>query len=441
MPPLPRRPIPAHKINILLVGGGGREHSLAWKLRQSPRLGSLYTTHPGNPGLAALCKPMDAPFSMKELYRTEQFCRRADIHLVIVGPEDPLAEGIADKLASPERLIFGPVQEGALIESDKAWAKRLMRSALIPTAEARTFRDAAAAIDYLRTREVAPVVKATGLAKGKGVIVASTIDEAIAAVERIMLRKEFGPAGDEIIIEEKLQGPEVSIFALTDGRDFVILDAAQDHKRLLDGDKGPNTGGMGAFCPTPLLDAKLMARIQRDILIPTIDALRREGVEYRGLLYAGLMLTPAGPKVLEFNARFGDPECQALMLRCQGDLLELLYATAAGCLADAKDVAWDPRASCCIVLAAPGYPDEPRKGIPITGIEAAEALPDTAIFHAGTERRAGGELVTAGGRVLNVVALGSDLTEARTKALAAADTITFDGKQLRRDIGAKAAKG
>lgn len=429
-------PIP-DKLRVLLVGGGGREHALAWKLRQSPRLDHLYTTHPGNPGLAALAEPMDAPFSMKELYRTEQFCRRAGVNFVIVGPEDPLAGGIVDKLQAPDRPVFGPTAAGAMLESDKAWSKRLMRSALIPTADARIFTDAPSAREYLMTREHPPVLKAAGLAKGKGVIVASTMDEAMAAVDRIMVKREFGEAGSKLIIEERLEGPEVSVLALTDGRDLVILDPCQDHKRLLDGDRGPNTGGMGAYCPAPVLDQRAMADVQRHILVPVIDAMRRENVEYRGVLYAGIMLTPAGPKVLEFNCRFGDPECQAMLPRCKGDLLEALYATAIGRLADAPDLEWDSRASCCVVLASPGYPDDPKSGLPIEGVDAASKRPGVMVFHAGTEMRAG-ELVTAGGRVLNVVGLGDTLAAARATALGACDVIQFEGKQLRRDIGAKA---
>jgi phosphoribosylamine--glycine ligase len=453
---VPRPPIIPDRVNILLVGGGGREHALAWKLKQSKRLGRLFTTHPQNPGLAALARPMDAPFSTKEAYRVAQFCIREKIDLVIVGPEEPLAEGIADALTNPDVLVFGPTKAAAMLEADKAWSKRLMRSSLIPTAEARFFKDAKEAAKYIRSREETEshVVKAAGLAKGKGVIVCKNGPEALDAIRRMLIEREFGDAADEIIIEERLEGPEVSVFALTDGRDLVILDACQDHKRLRENDEGPNTGGMGAFSPTPLMNAKLMNEVQGKILVPTIDALRREGIEYRGLLYAGIMLTPAGPKVLEFNVRFGDPECQTLVPRMKGDLLPLLWACAAGpgALANADDVEWDSRHSCCIVLASPGYPENPRVGLPIEGIAEAEKLPDIRIFHAGTtlptlgksesssesRGRAPGAPLTSGGRVLNVVALGSSLREARDKALSAADLIQFEGKQVRRDIGAKA---
>lgn len=452
------------RVNILLIGGGGREHAIAWKLRQSKRLGDLWTTHPENPGIASLAKAMDAPFSTKELYRTEQFCRHNDVHLVIVGPEEPLARGVTDALAVDGRLVFGPSKEATQLESDKAWAKKLMRAAMIPTAEARMFRDVESAKIYVQSRaesSVPPpsvaspfapprapapakgafeglVVKASGLAKGKGVIVCDSPAEALAAIDRIMVQREFGEAGDEVIIEERLEGPEVSIFALCDGRNLVILDAAQDHKRLQEGDRGPNTGGMGAFCPSPLVDGPLMSLVQSKILVPIVDAMRRDEIEFRGLLYAGLMLTPAGPKVLEFNVRFGDPECQALLPRLKGDLLELLWCTAGGTLADAPDASYDPRHSCCIVLAAPGYPDDPKAGLKIVGIENAQALPDVLVFHAGTKRTSDGTIVTAGGRILNVVGLGDTLAQARERAVAACEKIHFDGMLWRRDIGAAA---
>ncbi len=429
------------RVNVLLVGGGGREHALAWRIRQSPRLGALYTTHPSNPGLAALAKPMDVPCRAKDPHRAQQFCRRERIGLVVVGPEEPLAEGLADALACADTLVFGPTKAAAMLEADKAWSKRLMRGSLIPTADARAFKEADQAEDYIRSRESATphVVKAAGLAKGKGVVVCRDGPEALDAVQRMLVRREFGEAGSEILIEERLEGPEVSVFALTDGRDLVILDACQDHKRLKENDEGPNTGGMGAYSPTPVMTAKVMAEVQRKILVPTLDALRREGIEYRGVLFAGLMLTPAGPKVLEFNVRFGDPECQALMTRMKGDLLPLLWGCAAGpgALSGVDDLDWDSRASCCVVLAAPGYPDTPKAGLPIEGVDEAARMDGVLVFHAGTEMREG-TLVTAGGRVLNVVGLGETLREARDRALAACDAIRFEGKQMRRDIGGRA---
>lgn len=472
------------KVNVLLIGGGGREHAIAACLSRSPRLGTLYTTHPQNPGLAALATAIgDVPFSVREAYRLVQFCEKKAIGLVVIGPEEPLAEGLADKLRSETRLVFGPTADGARIEGDKAWAKQLMRSASIPTAEARAFTDVEGARQYIETRITEddalanlylaaskhrdpadrrkvidearrtdrgiaaaysaprpdlPVIKASGLAKGKGVFVPSTLAEAIDALDRIMVRRIFGEAGREVVIEERLEGTEVSVLALVDGRSIYVLETAQDHKRLRDNDEGPNTGGMGAFSPSGTMNDALMEKIQRHILVPTVDALRRDGIDYRGVLYAGIMLTHAGPKVLEFNCRFGDPECQALLVRLDSDLLELMLATCRGDLGEC-DIRWKPGASCCIVLAAPGYPDEPRAGIEITGVEDAARVEGVSVFHAGTKRDATGRLVTAGGRVLGVTGVGSTLTEARTRAYKACERVHFAGKTYRTDIGAPVA--
>jgi phosphoribosylamine--glycine ligase len=428
----------AESVNVLLIGGGGREHAIAAHLARSPRLGQLWITHPQNPGLAALGRTADVPVNIREAYRLVQFCDHHRIGLVVIGPEEPLAEGFADKLRSPARLVFGPGADGARLEADKAWAKQLLRAASIPTAEARTFSDPEAAKAYLRSREHPPVVKAAGLCKGKGVIVAETIDESIAAIDRIMVRRDFGDAGREVVVEERLKGPEVSVLALVDGRSIFVLETAQDHKRLRDGDTGPNTGGMGAFSPSPLVDDAVMARIQTQVLVPTMDALRREGIDYRGVIYAGLMLTHAGPKVLEFNCRFGDPECQALLVRLRSDLLELMIATCQGRLEDA-DIRWEPGASCCVVLASEGYPDNPRTGIPVRGLDDAGTVDGVTIYHAGTTRAPDGTIVTAGGRVLGVTAIGSDLEQARRRAYAACDRIQFEGKTCRTDIGLKPA--
>ncbi len=477
-------PTGSSKINVVLIGGGAREHAIASKLVQSPLLGTLFVSHPQNPGLASLGKPVDVPVNTREAYRLIQFCQKNDVGLIVIGPEEPLAEGFADKLRSPTRLVFGPNADGAKLEADKAWSKDLMRGASIPTAESRAFTDAEGARGYVlsraddedaiknlllaagkyrdpadrrdvldkgrrsdpaviaafaKPRPDLPVIKAAGLAKGKGVIVPATLNEAIDALDRIMVQRVFGDAGNQVVIEDRLEGTEVSVLALVDGRSIYVLETCQDHKRLLDGDRGPNTGGMGAFCPSGTISDALMDSIQREILVPTLDALRRDGIDYRGVLYAGLMLTPAGPKVLEFNCRFGDPECQALMVRLESDLLELILATCRGELSEV-DVRWKPGASCSVVLAAPGYPDEPRAGIPITGVEEAAKLQGVSIFHAGTKRNAEGQLVTAGGRVLSVTGVGANLEEARTRAYAACDRIQFAGKQLRRDIGLKTSK-
>lgn len=471
------------QLNVLLIGGGGREHAIARKLSESPRLGRLWITHPENPGLASLGRPVDVPVSAREIYRLQQFCEKNAIGLVVVGPEEPLAEGFADKLAAPGRLVFGPTADAARLEADKAWAKQLMRSASIPTAEARVFGDPEQARFYCETREqddpvlnalfeeasrytdpairrkfierrkteareVAaayaahrpdlPVIKASGLAKGKGVIVPSSINDAFAAIESVMVRRVFGDAGRQVVVEERLAGPEVSVLAIVDGRNILVLPPCQDHKRLGDNDTGPNTGGMGAFCPAPLLDEATLAQVEREILVPTIDALRREGIEYRGVLYAGIMLTPAGPKVLEFNCRFGDPECQPLMTLLESDLIELLTAAATGRL-DEIDVRWRDGAACCVVLAAHGYPDKPRKGDEITGLAEAQNLPDVRVYHAGTKTERD-RVVTAGGRVLGVTGVGPSLEAARAAAYRACDVIRFEGKILRRDIGAAASR-
>jgi len=421
-------------MNVLLVGGGGREHALAWRLASSPRVDRIFLTHPGNPGLDALGEPVDAPFEPHHPFRLQRFCDRKDVRLVVIGPEAPLAAGLADALAADGRAIVGPTRDAARLEADKAWAKGLMRAASIPTAEARTFTDADAADRYIESREEPVVIKASGLAAGKGVFVPDKMDEARDAIDRLMRRRQFGDAGATAVIEERLAGPEVSVFALVDGESIWVLEPCQDYKRLGEGDAGPNTGGMGAICPSPRLDDDAMAIVQRDILVPTIDALRREGVQYRGVLYAGLMLTYAGPKVLEFNVRFGDPECQVLMRGWQGDLGDALYRCGAGGLSDA-DIGWEPRHACCVVLASEGYPASPRTGDVITGIEHAEAMEDVVVFHAGAKRAPNGDLVTAGGRVLNVTALGDSPEQARTRALEACGTIHFKGMQMRRDIG------
>lgn len=429
---------PGTPVNVLLVGGGGREHALAAAICRSPRLGKLFVTHPENPGLAALGTPVGVPVSGSEIYRLEQVCDRERIGLVVVGPEGPLAEGFADRLATPDRLVFGPRRDGALLESDKAWCKGLLREASVPTAEGREFTDSESALAYASTRSEPPVIKASGLAAGKGVFVPETIKEASDAIRLIMDKRAFGDAGKKILIEERLTGREVSVLAITDGRSILVLPPCQDHKRLLDMDLGPNTGGMGAFCPSDAIDEATMARIEREVLVPTVDALKRDGIDYRGVLYAGLMLTHAGPKVLEFNVRFGDPECQALMVRLRSDAIELMQAACTRTL-DKIAVAWDPRHSVCVVLASEGYPARPCTGAPIEGIEDAEAVEGVTVFHAGTAQQPNGEIVTAGGRVLNIVALGDTLAEARERAYTAAGRIRFDGMQVRSDIAAEQA--
>jgi phosphoribosylamine--glycine ligase len=427
---------PVEPTNVLIVGAGGREHALGWKLKQSPLCRKLYFA-PGNGGTASLGQNVDLkiePVDTKNVDAIDYFCRHNDIGLVVIGPEDPLCGGLADRLAAPGRRIFGPVKDAARLEGDKAFAKDLMKAASIPTADSRTFTDFERAVAYVEARETPVVVKATGLAKGKGAIVTSSNEEAIAALKRCLVDREFGDQGTTVLIEERLVGQEVSILALVDGRNLFLLDPSQDHKQAHEGDTGPNTGGMGVYCPTPLIDDKLLTTIQREVLVPTVDAMKRDGVDFKGVLYAGLMLTAGGPKVLEFNTRFGDPETQPLMTRLRGDLMKAMIATCDGTL-DEVDLSWDPRVCCGVVMASGGYPGKYEKGKPITGLDAAEADPDVRVFHAGTKRTKDGMLVTDGGRVLAVCALADTLKEAQAKANAACEKIKFDGAFFRRDIG------
>jgi len=437
MPAPHMRPLPS-PCNVLLIGAGGREHALAWKLKQSRDLGKLWITSEANAGMRTLGEVSPEPMDGKDIFRMSRWCDRNDIHLVIIGPEAPLAAGLVDKLQTDARLVFGPTRAAAQLEADKVFAKQLMRHAAVPTAEARTFHDAETALAYVDAHEEPCVVKATGLAAGKGVIVCETQDEAREAIDRILVKHEFGDAGKRILIEEKLDGQEVSILALVDGRTIWMLDACQDHKQLGEGDVGPNTGGMGAYSPTPLVDLDTLALIEREIIVPTVDALRREGHVYRGVLYAGLMLTHGGPKVLEFNCRFGDPECEVIVPRLRGDLLKMLWATCTGTL-DQIDIDSDPRTACTVVMASAGYPGAYDKGNVITGIDEAESLAgddqQVIVFHAGTTTNAKGEFVTNGGRVLAVTALAKDLVTARNLANAACDRISFAGAYFRRDIG------
>jgi phosphoribosylamine--glycine ligase len=436
------------RVNVLLIGGGGREHALAWQIKQSSRLGRLWVDSTANAAILAIGTPCTEPISKPAMFRLNSWCDKEEIGLVVIGPEAPLADGWADDLATETRLVFGPSKAAARIEADKGWAKEIMRSASVPSAEGRTFKDRAPAIAYAMSREEGCVVKASGLAAGKGVFVCPTPEEAVEAVQMMMGDPErrtqgcFGAAGDTIVIEELLQGQEMSVLAFVDGRSIWVLDPCQDHKQVGEGDVGPNTGGMGAYCPTPLATPELMSRIERDILVPTIDGLRREGIVFRGVLYAGLMLTAGGPKVLEYNCRFGDPECQPLMARLQGDLLEVLWATAAGQLDQLETgLDFDPRTACCVVLCSAGYPGSITKGHPITGIEAAEAEagPDEAVmvFHSGTTVDARDRVVSAGGRVISVTALAADLTSAQDLANRAAAKIEFAGAFFRHDIGSR----
>jgi len=423
------------EMKVLLVGSGGREHALAWKIAQSPRLEALYCA-PGNPGTALLGENVE--LKVDDLAGIVQFARSHAIDLVVVGPENPLCAGLVDELTAAGIRAFGPDRAAARLEGDKAFAKELMRHRSVPTADARIFdkyRDARA---YIASRDHPVVLKAAGLAAGKGVIVCDDPADALIALERIMVNREFGAAGDTIVVEEKLIGPEVSLLAFVDHDNIYIMETAQDHKPVGEGDTGPNTGGMGAYSPTTLLDDKLIQQVQSEILVPIIDAMRTQGITYRGVLYTGLMLTAAGPKVLEFNCRFGDPETQPLLMRLRTDLLEIFEAVTEDKL-DRITLQWDPRPAVCVVMAAGGYPGAYESGKVISGLEEAAAMPDVMVFHAGT-RKVGNNVVTAGGRVLGVTALGDTVAAAQKRAYEACEKITWDGVYYRRDIAAKAIR-
>jgi phosphoribosylamine--glycine ligase len=420
---------------VLLIGSGGREHALAWRLASSSRVTQLFVM-PGNAGTAQLADNVDV--NPMNFAAVETFIRRNGVQFVVIGPEDPLAAGLADHVRAMGLPVFGPSRAAAQLEADKWFAKEIMRHQAIPTAEARSFTDPAAAEEYVRVRDAACVVKAAGLAKGKGVCVCYRASDAIEAVHQIMRNRVHGAAGDRIVIEELLKGPEVSILALVDGRAIYVLETSQDHKAVEDGDTGPMTGGMGAYSPTPVVSEAMIGQIEKEILVPTIDGLRREGIDYNGVLYAGLMITPSGPKVLEFNCRFGDPETQPLMMRLRSDLCETLLAAAEGKLANAT-LQWDPRPSLCVIATSGGYPGPCKTGFPISGLDKADALPDTKVFHGGT-KLCDGKPVTDGGRVLAVTCLGRDIAEAQKRAYQALGLIEFEGMYYRKDIGYQAIR-
>ena len=421
-------------MKILLIGSGGREHALAWKIKSSPLCDTLLIA-PGNPGMAGLGELI--PLKADAIAELVALAITREVDLVVVGPEDPLTLGLVDALAEKKIRAFGPRRQAAQLEGDKSFSKKIMREALIPTAEGRSFNNMRSALSYVETRTEPLVVKAAGLARGKGVIVCRDPVEAMDAVRDMMEKKIFGAAGQTVVIEERLDGPEISLLAFVDGQSAYIMESAQDHKRIGDNDTGPNTGGMGAFSPAPLLTDELLARVQREIIVPLLDTLKRNEIEYCGILYIGLMLTPGGPKTLEFNCRFGDPEAQPLLMRLQTDIVEVMLACIDGKL-DGITLAWKPQTAVCVVLASEGYgwkpDDQVIRGVPVTGIEQAAAMPDVQIFHAGTALK-DGQLVTSGGRVLGVCALGDDLADAQKKAYAAAAKIHFPGMQLRHDIG------
>ncbi len=424
-------------MRLLIVGGGGREHTLAWALSRSEGVDRLLAA-PGNAGLATLaeCVPVQA----EDVPGIVSLAEGEGIELVIVGPEAPLVDGLVDALDARGIRAFGPGREAARIEGSKVWAKELCRGAGIPTADAETFTEIEVAERYLDSLRPPYVVKAEGLAAGKGVTVATTRDEAVAALRATLVDGAFGEAGRRVLVEEFLEGREVSALALTDGETVVPLAFAQDFKRVGDGDAGPNTGGMGAYSPVPFVDPDTAKRIEEDVLRPTVAALRERGITYRGVLYAGLMLTDEGPRVLEYNCRFGDPETQAIVPRLAVDLLPLLEATAEGRLGE-QDVRWREEACVTVILASGGYPGAYETGIPIEGLAAAAEVPDSLVFHAGTALDGDGRVTTAGGRVLAVSALGKDLAAARERSFEAVARIRFEGMHHRTDIAKEAAGG
>ncbi|WP_425058089.1 Phosphoribosylamine--glycine ligase [Sporomusa carbonis] len=419
-------------MNILLIGGGGREHALAWKLAQSPRVEKLYCA-PGNPGIAALADCINIDVTDNDALG--KFALDHNIGLTVVGPELPLTNGLADHFAALDLKVFGPSRQAARLEGSKAFAKDIMHKYGIPTAASAAFTDADSAIAYIKKQGAPIVVKADGLAAGKGVVVAMTVAEAVEAVNMMMRDKAFGSAGNLVVIEEYLSGEEASLLAFTDGFTVVPMIAAQDHKRVFDNDQGPNTGGMGTYAPAPVVTAAVQDQVTREILQPVVDAMRQEGIIYKGCLYAGLMITGQGPRVIEFNARFGDPETQVVLPLLASDLVDVMEACADGRLAD-MTIEWDTRAAVCVVLAAAGYPGSYSKGQVITGIDTAEAQ-GVLVFHAGTAEKEG-RIVTNGGRVLGVTAVADDIRAAVDKVYQAVPEIKFDGAHYRKDIARRA---
>ncbi|MGC7847237.1 phosphoribosylamine--glycine ligase [Desulforudis sp. 1088] len=420
-------------MKILVIGGGGREHALVWKLSQSPRVTEIFAA-PGNPGMlgSAACVPIQA----EDIPALLEFAKKEHIDLTVVGPEAPLVKGLADVFAENGLRVFGPERRAAQLEGSKSFAKEVMLAAGVPTAAAQVFDNYAEADSYIRALRGPCVVKADGLAAGKGVIVAQRPVEALQAAEDMLVKGAFGEAGSRILVEEVLEGEEASLLAFTDGKTVLPLLPAQDHKRIYDGDLGPNTGGMGAYAPAPVCPPAMISRVVEEIIVPTVKELKSRGIVYRGVIYAGLMITGDGPKVLEFNVRFGDPEAQPLLALLKNDLADVCEAVIEGRLHEIE-LAWEEGAAVCVVLAAQGYPGAYPKGDLISGLE--EAAKDAMVFHAGTALR-NGKIVTAGGRVLGITARGRDLNEAIDRAYRTVNKISFEGMHFRRDIAQKALK-
>jgi phosphoribosylamine--glycine ligase len=420
-------------MKVLVVGGGGREHALVWKIAQSPLVEKIYCA-PGNPGIADLAENL--PIKVDELDRLLEFARREGIDLTVVGPEQPLSLGIVDLFEKHGLKVFGPRKNAAIIEASKAFSKDLMQKYNVPTAAYGVFTEIGAAEDFIDRTGIPIVIKADGLAAGKGVIIAQSREEAVGAVTDMLSGNAFGAAGSRVVIEEFLTGEEASFLAITDGKNIIPLASAQDHKAIFDGDQGPNTGGMGAYSPAPVVTQAVHDNAMQQVLRRAIDGMAAEGRPYRGVLYAGLMVTGDQVKTLEFNARFGDPECQPLLMRMKSDIVPVLLAVAEGDLSGVT-IEWHDKAAVCVVMAAEGYPGDYRKGDEINGLQETAELDDVYVFHAGTAMKEG-RCVTNGGRVLGVTALGDTVQAAIERAYAGVDRINWTGAQFRRDIGKKA---
>ena len=428
-------------MKILVIGNGGREHALAWKLGQSPRADRVFVA-PGNAGTAVDAENVDIPAT--DIAALVAFAKENDIGLTVIGPEVPLCEGIVDIFESEGLKVFGPDKSAAQLEGSKVFCKNVLRAADVPTADFQEFRDASSAERFINERysetpEDCPVVvKADGLAAGKGAIVCKTRDDALEAINMIARERQFGDAGNRMIIEDRMSGTEASILAITDGKTILTLPPAEDHKRAHDNDAGPNTGGMGAYCPTPSIDADTLNWVESNVLVPTVHVMKRNRNPFRGILYAGLMLTPQGPKVLEYNVRFGDPECQPMLMRLKTDFVDILEATVDRRLGEIGQLEWDDRPSVCVVMASEGYPGSYEKGKVIRGLDEAAKIDDVVVFHAGTTTNEVGEVVTNGGRVLGVTAMGDTVAAAKLQAYKAVKCIRWDGAWCRKDISDKA---
>jgi phosphoribosylamine--glycine ligase len=420
-------------MKVLVIGSGGREHSLVWKIAQSPLVSKIFCA-PGNPGISELAECINIAAD-----QTDQLCKFAvkeNIDLTVVGPEAPLVDGIVDMFNKHELKVFGPDKKAAILEDSKVFSKCLLKKHGIPTADFKCFDDYQQARRYILSKEAPIVVKADGLSKGKGVFVCKTNDEALHALDSIMKDKVFGNAGNQVVIEECLIGEEISLLAFTDGRNIVAMESSQDHKTVFDGDEGPNTGGMGAYSPVPIMTSELYLQVEKEILVPTVHAMNREERPYKGVIYIGLMITSSGPMVLEFNVRLGDPEAQVILSRMKSDIVPIMLATISGEL-DKVDLEWYPQASVCVVMASGGYPGSYDNGKEISGLHLLKNQDGISVFHAGT-KSADGKVVTNGGRVLGVVASGGDIEEAQKNVYEAVSKVTFDGAHYRRDIASKA---